>query len=82
MTTNTHLSDADNFSISTPTRMLEKLGDLRTLARACLAHDNQDGICLDKVQEGLTVFGNRQQCCWFVECRDKSRPKIKVRHCS
>lgn len=41
--------------------MLEKLGDLRTLARACLAHDNQDGICLDKVQERLTMFGNRQQ---------------------
>jgi hypothetical protein len=57
--TSTHLSNADNLSISTPTRMFEKLRDLRTLTGACLAHDNEDWVCLDKVQEGLTMFGNR-----------------------
>ncbi len=76
----THLSDGDNLSISTPARMLKKLGDLRTLAGACLAHNNEDWACLDEIKEGLAVFGDGQESCWFVKSGNKGCPEIKVGH--
>ena len=60
--------------------MLEILGDLRALAGACLAHNNEDWTCLDEIQEGLAVFGDGQESRWFVKSRDKGGPEIKVGH--
>ncbi len=60
--------------------MLEKLGDLRTLAGTCLADNNEDRTCLDEIQQGLAVFGNGKEGCGFVERGDKCGAEIKVGH--
>lgn len=77
---NTHLGDANDLAISTPTGMLEKLGDLRALARPRLPYNDGNGTGPDEVQESLSVFGNRQESGWFVESRDKGGTKVKVCH--
>jgi hypothetical protein len=76
----THLGDANDLAIRTPTSILEELGYLRALPGSCLAHNDGDWVCLDEVQESLSMFGNRQESCWFVESRDKGCTKIKVGH--
>jgi hypothetical protein len=60
--------------------MLEELGDLRTLAGACLADNNENRACLDQIQQSLSVFGNGQEGCRFVESRDKGGTEIKFGH--
>jgi hypothetical protein len=74
----THLCDANDLAVSTPTSMLEELGDLRALAGACLAHDDGDRVCLHEVKQSLAVFGNRQQSSWLVEGRDECCTEVEV----
>jgi hypothetical protein len=66
MITWTHLSDTDDFAISTPASFLQELGDLRTLAGPSLAHNNGDWAGFDLVQERLAMLGNGQESSWLV----------------
>lgn len=76
----TDLRYRNNLPICTPASLFQELGDLRRLARTCLADNYDHGKRLYEIQQTLSVLCDREERGRLVERRDESRPQIKLRH--
>ena len=76
----TDLRDGNHLSIGTPSGLLQELGYLCCLARACLANDNDDGKGLDEIQKALLVFGDWKKRRRLVQRRNEGCRQVKICH--
>lgn len=80
MLDSTYLGDTNDLSVCAPPSLFEKLGYLSRFSRTCLTDDNRNWVGFDDVQQTITVFGYRQQRCWFVQRGDEAAIEAEVCH--